>query len=181
MPRKTFSDIAGEVRKNAEPERPAGACFAWGCPLPGTMLGAERRCYIHDAHGHMDVQALTRAIGARRSLFDAVHTLYHDIDQVVWWTEIPGRYARPFREAGREDLLPTEQERKGSRQRWLMRARGDLEAEVLADVGIQTRQRAERKADAERRTYAPTDDDVAAANAAEQEIAARGARAEEAA
>lgn len=168
MARKTFADIKSEVQKNAAPARPERSCFAWGCPLPGTALqGSERRCFIHDAHSHLDIQALTRAIAARQKLFAAAADILMDVHLVAWWTEIPGRFAKPFRELDREDLLPRQDERRLTVTGWYRRVIGELEKEVLADVGIQVKRKAKRN---EHRTYAPTEDDIAAARAAEQSI-----------
>lgn len=175
MARKTFSDIKGEVQKATEPSRPPGSCAAYGCPLRGTLFGGAQSsdgwCYLHDAHREsQDLPTLTRAINMRRRLFDAVHALYADVDQVSFWIGIPGRYAKPFRELQREDLLPTAEERKKTRQAWLGRARRDLEAEVLAELGV-TIKRGAPKGDDDRRTYAPTEEDIEAARLAEQAIA----------
>lgn len=168
MARRTFADIKGEVQRNAQPERPEGSCFAWGCPLRGSILAGDRRCFIHDSHPHLDLQALTRGIAARRKLFEAAADIVTNVHQVAWWTEIPGRFARPFRELDREDLMPTAHERELTVTGWYRRVMNQLEAEVLADVGIQVKRGAARK---ERRSYAPTEDDIAAARAAEQAIA----------
>ena len=147
MGRKTFSDVRNEVAENAPPARPEWLCFAWGCPLRGTIFsGGERKCYLHDGHAHIDMQALTREIKARQALFHAAEALMAGVDLTTWWSEIPGRFARPFRDHGRTDLLPTVEERLGTVSRWYARVRGVLELEVLEAVGVNLRSGRTREA-----------------------------------
>lgn len=169
MPRKTFSDVKREVAERAPPARPDWMCAAWGCPLRGTIFsgGLEAKCYLHDSHTRVDLPALTREIRARDVLFEAAERLMVGVDLVVWWTEIPGRFAKPFREHGREDLLPTVEERRKTITAWYSRVRATLEIEILAALGLNI---ASGKAP-ERRTYEPTEDDIEAARIAEQAIA----------
>ncbi len=150
-PRKTFDDVRRAVAENAPPARPEWLCFAWGCPLRGTIFsGGERKCYLHDAHSHVDLQRLTQAINARRAIFDATEALMVHVDQITWWGEIPGKYARPFRDLGRTDLLPTEQERKRTPAGWYARVRSRIEVEVLEDIGIDIRSGRTRSDDTRR-------------------------------
>jgi hypothetical protein len=110
------------------------ACSAFGCPLPGTSGG---QCHIHDAHGKpQTIQALTSAINKRRALYRAVASLYAECDEVMFWHQIPGRFAQPFRDHSRLDLLPTQDERRKTRAGWYARALRDLEKEVMADAGL---------------------------------------------
>ena len=149
------------------------ACQAYGCCLPGTLFASgsssDGWCYMHDAHREsLDITALTRAINMRRALFDALHLIGREVDQIAWWTEIPGRYARPFRDANREQMLPTADERTRTVYGWMARVRRDLEAEILAELGIDVRSGGKRKS--ERRVYAPSDDDIEAAQVAQRAI-----------
>ena len=148
------------------------ACQAFGCPLPGTLFASAASsdgwCYLHHTHREtLDVAALTAAINARHALLLAAYAVYREVDGIAWWGEIPGRYARPFRDANRADLLPTPEERKRTVSGWLARVRRDIEAEILTELGVNVRSGKRTQ----QRTYAPTDDDLAAAHAAEQAIA----------
>ncbi len=171
MARKTFSDVKREVATNAPPARPDWMCAAWGCPLRGTMFsGSEGKCFIHESHSHMNLQALTREIAARDQLFSAMEAVLVNVDLVMWWTEIPGKYARPFRDLNRLDLLPTPEERRKTITAWARRVRNQLEVEVLAALGLNIAT-GKKPIDTEPRVYAPSDEDVAAAAAAEAAIA----------
>lgn len=148
-------------------------CSAFACCLPGTIYESAQStdgwCYIHAAHREsLDIQKLTRAINMRRKAYDAIHALYEGTSQFDWWFGIAGRFGRPFNDIGRADLLPTEEERKGTPQRWLGRVRRDLEAEVLGELGINIRKGVKKP---ERRGYAPTEEDIEAARLAEEAIA----------
>lgn len=151
------------------------ACSAFGCPLPGTIYGGaqdrEGWCCIHDSHRHggASLQAITAAVVARQALFDGAYAMLSGVGLVEWWTQIPGKFARPF--AARPDLLPTPDERKRTVSGWFSRVRSDLESEVLRDIGIDVR--SGRKALPETRTYAPSEDDLVAAAQAESEIEGR--------
>jgi len=148
------------------------ACSAYGCCLPGTIYsGVQSKdgwCYVHDGHREtLPIQGLTTAINLRQGLFDGMYAIVKEVGLVEWWKTLPGRYARPFREAGREDLLPTPAERHKTITGWAARVRRELEADILRDLGVDVKSGAKPPAP---RTYAPTDDDFDAAHQAQLAI-----------
>ena len=149
------------------------SCSAFGCHLPGSLYESSQSkegwCFIHDAHREsMDIQGLTRAINARRNLFDGAYAVLKEVSLVDWWGEVPAKYAKPFRDAGRVDLLPSVDERKKTIASWVSRVRRELESDILRDMGVDVRS---AKAPVAPRIYAPNDDDIEAARIAELAIA----------
>lgn len=149
------------------------SCSAFGCCLRGTIYSSAQAtdgwCYIHDAHREtLAIQGLTQAINARQGLFSGLYAVLQEVGLVEWWGILPGKYARPFREVGRLDLMPTPEERKKTIAGWASRVRRELESDILRDMGVDVKSGAKKVE--EPRTYAPTDEDVEAARLAEQSI-----------
>ena len=125
---------AAEQRPAPEPSGvPLGQCSAYGCPLPGSILGFGSLpgwcCELHSRPG-TDHQATTQAIREREALFRlALRALV--ANPMEWKSaEAQAYIAGTLQAHERDSLIPTGEERQKGPKTWAYRLRAVLYREA---------------------------------------------------
>ena len=169
------------AKQSNDDGRPRGSCSAYGCILGGTIFnttgpGGEGWCAMHARHSERGIQEVTRAIQPRAELFQAARRMLADVSNVDFWRrEIPASYGRPFRDAGRLDLLPTDADREKTLEHWYGRVFQVLEIESLASIGVSVKPLPATTLGPAPRPFAMSPEEIADMREAEAEIATRSA------